>query len=133
MEMKQKLICSHFLLVLISLFLFFISCEDNDNNIVKDVVVEIDSEPGIFHGHPAIKNSSTGVYIVNEPGFYIKEDGNYWQIEPQTYIKGFSYEPGFYYKLCVRLVYQKDVYGGSPIMSLIKILEKKETESVRCI
>jgi len=59
----------------------------------------------------------------------IKEDG--WEnpeVHAQNIIKGFSFTPGFHYKLLVRKINKEKIPGNEEeyIYELVEITEKKE-------
>ncbi|MCF2558572.1 DUF4377 domain-containing protein [Prevotella brevis] len=112
--------------ILLALFTFAISsCSDDDDVETSTMIVEIDSEPVVFHS-----------LVGKELGMWVREEGKKnWEKWSQYRIKGFSFEEGYYTKLQIIKKFDHRLEGqdgGSPISyQLQKILEKKPSESIR--
>lgn len=85
--------------------------------------------------HWCIINISTAGSM---PGMWVTEEGkNNWRVWSQKKIQGFTFEEGYYTKVMVQKKTQTpnlDMLGGDSSSTkyiLLKILEKKESASVR--
>ena len=106
------------------------SCQnDDDADVVTNIVVEVDSNPCVVYvewGEPTPM-----------PGMSIMEYGSdEWQQVSQSRIEGFTYEPGYIYRLTVKktVLANPPADGSSITYTLIQVIEKlkdpsyKETE-----
>ena len=112
--------------ILLALFTFAISsCSDDDDVETSTMIVEIDSEPVVFHS-----------LVGKELGMWVREEGKKnWNKWSQKRIEGFTFEEGYYTKLQIikKIDHKYDGYdgGSSTSYQLQKILEKKPSESIR--
>ena len=115
------------LIAILSLVFSISSCDEDDDIINLQLVVEIDSVPGEYF------DMATGESM---PGMWVTEEGkNDWKLWSQTRISGFTYEEGYYTRLEIIKKKSKNpsgVDGEAPSeCQLLKILEKKQSDSVR--
>ena len=112
--------------ILLALFTFAISsCSDDDDVETSTMIVEIDSEPVVFHS-----------LVGKELGMWVREEGKKnWNKWSQKRIEGFTFEEGYYTKLQIikKIDHKYDGYdgGSSTSYQLQMILEKKPSESIR--
>lgn len=112
-------------LFVLSMTVILSSCsKDDDEYDIKEIVMEIDSEADIY---------TDIVDHTTVPGMWIKTEGyRSWYIYPQNLIEGFDFEEGYYCKLLVeQKTIKEELYGASPSYRLLKVMEKKASESVR--
>lgn len=103
------------------------SCQNDDEenvDIVKAIIVEVDSTPCIVNIEWPEPYSITGMSIK-------EENSSEWQKVPLTRINGFTYEPGYYYTLKVKKVIPANppADGSSRNYILIEVLKKEKDSS----
>lgn len=128
MNMKRFFAALCFTLMVATIGSIFSSC-DEDDEITTTLVLEIDSAAGEYF------NISTAGSM---PGMWVtEEEKNNWKVWSQKKIQGFTFEEGYYAKVMVQKKTQTpnpDMLGGDSSSTkyiLLKILEKKESASVR--
>lgn len=113
-------------LIPILCFVFALSaCEDDF--IYATLTVEIDSEPTEFY-NPINSQLTLGMWV--------REEGKKeWDLWPQTEINGYIFEEGYYTRAEITRIIDKKKLGydggSADSYNLIRILEKRKSESVR--
>lgn len=112
-------------LLFLSLFASLISC--SDDFIYATLTVEIDSESTEFYN---FINSQLTL------GMWVREEGKKeWDLWPQTDINGYIFEEGYYTRAEITRIIDKKKLGydggSADSYNLIRILEKRKSESVR--
>lgn len=103
------------------------SCLNNDDDVdvVKNIIVEVDSTPCDVYPF--------GWDVTNPaPGMRIKEENSKeWQNESQYAIDGFTFEPGYFYTLKVKktILANPPADSGNVRYQLIEVLKKEKDDS----
>lgn len=122
-NMKRYIYC----VAVIMTCLFGITClssclnDDEDVDIVKTIIIEVDSTPCTVYIEWPEPCSISGMRIK-------EENSSEWQKVPLSRIVGFTYEPGYFYTLKVKKVILANppADGGSRNYTLIEVLRKRK-------
>ena len=101
------------------------SCLNNDEDVdvVKNVILEVDSHPCAVYPIPS------GIIELPLPGMKIKEENSKeWQDESQYAIEGFTFEPGYFYTVKVKktILANPPADSGNVRYKLIEVLKKEK-------
>ena len=125
----KRLIC--FAAVILTC-LFGITClssclnDDEDMDVVKNIILEVDS-------HPCTVNPEWGV-PTPIPGMSIKEENSSeWKKVPQSTVEGFTFETGYLYILKVKktILANPPADSGNVRYQLIEVLKKEKDSSYK--
>lgn len=104
------------------------SCLNNDDDVdvVKNVILEVDSHPCAVYPIPS------GIIELPLPGMKIKEENSKeWQNKSQYAIEGFTFEPGYFYTLKVKktILANPPADSGNVRYQLVEVLKKEKDPS----
>lgn len=101
--------------------------DDDDVDVVKNIIMNVDSEPcEVYPFGWEITSPALGMKIK-------EENSKEWQNESQYAIEGFTFEPGYFYTLKVKktILANPPADSGNVRYQLIEILKKEKDSSYK--